>query len=79
MWSMGMGRQLLLKELYSGMGFAVFEEHALASRVPIYNPLKAGCSFRKSREALGNAQHVANVGVFAAVALASTVCRLRNH
>jgi len=75
MWSMAMGRQLLLKELYSGMGFAVFEEHALAARIPVYKAVKRGCSFRKSREALGNAQHVANVGVFAACALASTVCR----
>lgn len=68
------GRQLLLKELYAAMGFASFPHLAAAARVPLYPVFKPMLNLRYShmKQALGNAQHVGNVGVFTAVALASS-------
>ncbi len=70
-------RQLLLRELYAGMGFPTFPELAKAALVPIYQVFRptAGLWYSHMRQALGNSQHVASVGVFTACALASSCKR----
>lgn len=67
-------RPVMLKELYAAMGFAVFPHLAEAAKVPLYQVFKPTLQLRYShmRQALGNAQHVASVGVFTAVSLASS-------
>lgn len=68
-------RQLLLRELYAAMGFPTFPELANAARVPIYQVFRptVGLWYSHMRQALGNSQHVASVGVFTACALASSL------
>ena len=71
-------RQVLLKELYAGMGFPSFPHLAHAAQVPIYQVFKPmqRVTYSHMRQALGNSQVVPQVGVFAACALASA--RLRD-
>ena len=67
------GRQLLLKELYSGMGFPTFDVLAQAAQVPLYQVFKPlmGLRYSHARAALGNSQVVPQVGVFGACLFAS--------
>lgn len=66
------GRVLLLKELYAAMGYASFDVLARAAHVHTYQVFKPllGIGYSHMRAALGNAQHVAQVGVFGLCALA---------
>ena len=76
-FSPALKRQYLLKELFAGMGFPSFNFLAEASGVPrfeIFQPT-LGLGYRHMKSALGNSQHVANVGVFVACSLASTKLR----
>ena len=65
-------RAFLLRELFASMGFASFPTLAKVAGVPLYQVHKPllGLKYSHMRQALGNAQHVANVGVFSACALA---------
>ena len=65
-------RMFLLRELFASMGFASFPTLAKVAGVPLYQVHKPllGLKYSHMRQALGNAQHVANVGVFSACALA---------
>ena len=74
MFSPNAGRQFLLKELYAGMGYPSFNFLADEAGVPqfeVFQPM-LGLNYSHMKEALGNSQHVASVGVFGAVALATT-------
>jgi len=71
-------RVFLLKELFASMGFASFQHLADTARVPLYEVHKPllGLKYSHMRQALGNAQHVGNVGVFGLCALA---CVSKRH
>ena len=73
MWAPAFGRQVLLKELYSAMGFCVWPWQAALAGVSPYKVFIGNHPYTKSRQALGNSQHVASVGVFTCCALACTV------
>ena len=67
------GCDLLLKELYAGMGFPAFKHLAEAAGVPLYEVYRPllGLRYSHARTALGNSQVVPQVGVFTACVLAS--------
>ena len=68
-------RQFLLKELFAGMGYPTFQDFAERASVPrfeVFQPI-LGLTYRHMLESLGDSQHVASVGVFGAVALATSV------
>ena len=68
-----MNRQFLLKELYCGMGFAVWPFLAESAKVPVFDVFRPGVwTYPQARQALGNAQHVTCVGTFVACALSSS-------
>ena len=67
-------RAFLLRELYAAMGFASFPELAGKAKVPVYHVHRLGIPQSQMRRALGNSQHVAQVGAFAACALAC-ICK----
>ena len=71
------GRQVLLRELYAGMGFPAFQVLADAAQVPVYQVFKPlqGLKYSHMRAALGNSQVVPQVGVFSACVLASLCSR----
>ena len=77
MYSPWARRQVLLRELYAGMGFPTFQFLADAAKVPLFQVFRPtiGLWYGHMRQAVGNAQHVASVGVFNACALASA-CKL---
>ena len=72
------GRQILLRELFAGMGFPAFQHLADAAGVDVYQVFKPTLGLRYShmRQALGNAQVVPQVGVFAACLLSSARLRV---
>ena len=74
-WHVSANRHMLLKELYSCMGFASFTELAQVARVPLFRVYQPGVPYRHLSQALGNSQHVGNIGIFAAAALACTVLK----
>ena len=69
-WTCATGRQVFLKELYSAMGFPAFPHLAAAAQVPTFQVWRPGLTHKHMLQALGNAQHVANIGVFATCAMA---------
>ena len=69
-WSCAEGRQVLLKEMYAAMGFAAFDHLARVSGIAKFQVWRPTLTYRHMLQALGNSQHVANVGVFAVCALA---------
>ena len=73
MWAVGRERPLTLKEQYASMGFCSFLQLASIGRVSLYSVFKPQLSYSQARQALGNAQHVASVGVFSLCALAAAV------
>ena len=75
MWSASAGRQLLMKELYTAMGFAALPECAAVAGVAPYNVWGYRSSYNHVRAALGNSQHVANIGIFSLCAMACTACK----
>ena len=68
-------RHLTLRELHGAMGFPVTEALAKVARVPVYQVFRAGLSYSKSRQALGNSQLVPQIGCVAGCLLAS--CKYR--
>ena len=64
-------RHLTLEEMYGFMGFASLPIFAEKAALPLYKFDRAAFTFWQYRRALGNAQHVAHVGVIMTSALAS--------
>ena len=77
LWHVSANRQMLLKELYSSMGFACFTRCADAACVQPFRLYRPSVSHRHLLQALGNSQHVGNIGLIVACALACTV--LQEH
>ena len=75
LWSFGLQRPVLLKEQYAAMGFCTFPWLSSTAGVRLYDVTNMPCTYPQARQAIGNAQHVACVGVFTACALASAVLR----
>ena len=66
-------RHVLLPELYMAHGYACFDFVARAAGVSRYQTdFSPFCNYNDSRKALGNSQHVANVGCIAGAALMCT-------
>ena len=68
-------RHLTLGEMYGFMGFAALPIFAASASVPLYKFDRAAFSFWDYTRALGNGQHVAQVGAIMSSALASCVPR----
>ena len=71
-WNPAANRQMLITELYCSMGFAALSNCAVVAGVAPYRVWHPGTSYSQVRAALGNSQHVANVGVFTVCAMACT-------